>query len=430
MASKLTWSVAVLLAYSGSVHAGAPQNFGEDLLLDWDDLRGILREQGIDIRIGYVSETATNVQGGSEKLWRYTDQWTFSSTLDLQKLFGWNHAQFNLIVTDRNGDNLSADALGSLEEVQEIYGRNQTWRWTEISYEQTYFQDRVDLKFGRTSEGDDFASFSCEFMNLTFCGSAPGNIVGSYWYNWPVSQWSARVKVNIPGLGYFQLGAYEVDPGNLLTRYALDVGSPPNATGVLLPAEIAWLPIFGQGLEGSYKFGAWYNTATATDVVENTRRRPLAIYGGTPLGRHGQYGAYINFLQRVTSPSGPGSKRGLNLFLNAVFADRRTSRLANQIALGLLYSGPFVSRPKDEIGVALGETHVNHRVGDVEEQLNALGNMSVSVQSSEWVSEIFYNVNFRGWLDLRPNIQYVNQPAGSARNANDLVLGLKLVAAL
>jgi porin len=60
----------------------------------------------------------------------------------------------------------------------------------------------------------------------------------------------------LTGFGYIQLGAFEVDPSYLLTRYALDIGSPPGATGVLVPFEVGWLPTFFSHLDGSYKFGA------------------------------------------------------------------------------------------------------------------------------------------------------------------------------
>jgi carbohydrate-selective porin OprB len=105
--------------------------------LDWADLRAMLRDRGIDLRIGYVSETATNAQGGVKELWRYTDQWTFLTRLDLEKLFGISRAQLGIVITERNGHNLSADAhLGNLQQVQEVYGRGQTWRWTEFYYNQ------------------------------------------------------------------------------------------------------------------------------------------------------------------------------------------------------------------------------------------------------------------------------------------------------
>jgi porin len=428
---------AALLSFCSLVQAGAPPPFSPELFLDWDDLRELLREEGVDFRVSYVSETATNLQGGDQQLWRYTDQWTFWTTLDLDKLLGVPQAKFDIVVTDRNGRNLSTDAdLQSLQQVQELYGRGQTWRWTEFSYDQSYLNGRLDWKTGRLSEGSDFASFSCEFMNLTFCGSQPGNVVGSYWYNWPVSQWGTRLKATFQGFGYVEVGAYAVNPSLLATRNAMNLGNPPGTTGVLAPFEIGWLPSF-HGLAGSYKIGGWYSSATAPDVVENTEYVPLAIAGGEPLLRHGQYGGYLNFQQQLTAPAGADSKRGLSAFVNATYADRRTSQLDNQIAVGVLYAGPIRSRPGDELGCAVGETHVNPRVASVERLQDALGYGAdvpgygyepVPVQTSEWAGEIFYNIHVKGWLDLRPNFQYVAQPGGVSRNVNDVIFGVRVAA--
>ena len=417
---------AMVIGVCATAKAGAPQPFSPEIFLDWDDVRELLDEKGIDFRIGYVSESATNLQGGAEQLWRYTDQWTFWTRLDLEKLLGVPQAEFDVVVTDRNGRSLSADAdLDSLQQVQELYGRGQTWRWTEFWYDQRYLDGAIDWKIGRMPTGDDFASFSCEFMNLTFCGSSPGNVVGSYWYNWPVSQWASRVKATVNGFGYIELGAYAINPSWLLTRNAMNLGNPPGTTGVLVPLEIGWLPSF-RGLPGSYKFGGWYSTATAPDVVDNTLGEPLAIDGGTPLMRRGQYGAYVNFQQRLTALGATGSSPGLSVFANWTYADRRTSMLDGQVALGLLCTGPIASRRNDTLGVAIGETHVNGRVAAVERLRNARGYGPVPVQASEWPAEIFYNVHVAGWLDLRPNVQYVAQPGGVARNQSDVILGIRV----
>src|SRR5580658_4211406 len=317
-------SLAVL-ACARTAQAGAPQPFSDDLFLDWDGLRTELRDEGIDLRVGYTSETATNVQGGDQELWRYADQWTFAATLDLQRLLGIDQAQLRIAITDRNGRNLSADAhLDDLQQVQEVYGNNETWYWTQFWYDQKYLDGKLDWKIGRLTEGEDFAAFSCEFLNFTFCGAAPGNIVGSSWYNWPVSEWATRVKIKMSD-GYLQVGAFEVNPNYLLTRYALDLGNPPGATGLLAPFEIGWLPVFGDGREGRYKLGTWYNSSKAPDVIENTAGEPLALDGGAPLMRHGEYGAYFNFLQRLTGRMGGDSTQGVSVFLNGVYADRRTS---------------------------------------------------------------------------------------------------------
>ena len=417
-------SAALMMTCAAAALAGAPQPFSDDLTLDWDGIRSGWLDKGVDFRIGYVSETATNVQGGDRELVRYTDQITFAATFDLEKLLDLKKATFKLAITDRNGSNLSGDAnLQSLQQVQELYGRGQTWRWTQFWYQQKYLDDLITWKIGRITEGEDFAAFSCEFTNLTFCGAPPGNIVGSYWYNWPVSQWATEVKLSLKGVGYFQIGAFDVNTDYLQDKYSLDLWRPGSSSGVLVPVEFGWLPSFVDGLKGSYKFGAWYNSSTAPDAVENVYGQPLAIDSGPPLMRHGQYGAYVNFLQKLTAPS---AERGLSVFFNATYADKRTSTQDNQIAAGLLYRGPFGFRGADELGFAIGRTHVNSRIAAVETQQNARNLGPVAVQGSEYVAEFFYCVQVTRWLDLRPNIQYVVQPGGITKNSNDVIVGLRL----
>jgi porin len=385
--------LVALSAWCIGVHASGLLSLGED---------------GIEFHFGYISQTATNVQGGDRQLWRYADEWAFTSTLDLQKLFGLNQAQFRITLTDRNGRNLSTDAhLGSLQEVQGIYGRGQTWHWTQFSYDEKYLDGVLDWKIGRLVGGEDFADFPCEFMNLALCGPPPGNIAVSDWYNWPVSQWATRLRVSLKGFGYVQVGAYEANPNYLLTSRGLDLGTPGGSSGVLVPVEVAWQPVFGDRFEGSYKFGAWYNSSRTSDVAE-------------PVTHRGNYGGYVNFLQRLTAPLIGSSRRGISVFLNATFVDRRTATLDSQIATGVFWTGLFASRPADKLGVAFGRTHVNSRVGTAERFVPS------TAGRSEYVGEVFYAIQATPWLDLRPTVQYVHQPGGIDRNRDDVIAGLRI----
>jgi porin len=385
------------------------------------------REKGIELSFGYVSETATNVQGGDRALWRYADQWTYGAAFDLQELFGLEQAKFQITLTDRNGRNLSHDAhLGSLQEVQEIYGRGQTWRWTQFHYQQKYLDGMLDWKIGRLVGGEDFADFSCEFMNLTLCGPPPGNITIDYWYNWPVSQWATRLKASFKRFGYVQVGVYEANPSYLQTRNGLNLGEPGRATGVLIPLEIGWQPTFGDRLGGTYKFGVWHNSSKAPDVVENTDRKLLVLDGGQPLRHNGHSGAYVNFLQQLTSPSDAGFKRGASVFFNATFNDRKAATLDNQIAAGLFYTGLLRLRPTDEFGFAIGRTHVNSRVRAAQRLLNAVGPDPVPLPASEYASELFYSVRAASGFELRPSIQFIRQRPDIGRNPDAVIIGVRL----
>ncbi|WP_432262537.1 carbohydrate porin [Cupriavidus sp. TMH.W2] len=396
------------------------------LLGDWGGLRTRLAEQGVTFNLGYGSELAHNFSGGTDRLTRYTDQWVFGTTLDLNKLWGWQGATFQATVTDRNGRNLGADAnIGNNMLIQEVYGRGQTWHLTQFWLNQKLLDDRLQIKLGRLTVGEDFASFSCDFQNLTFCGSQPGNLVGNYWVNWPTSQWAARVKYQTSQETYVQTGVYQVNPKYVDDSYARHSGwklnNPSGTTGALIPLEAGWLPSLG-GRPGSYKAGVWYNTSNGNDLYYDVNHNPRGITGLAPLQRSGQYGAYVNFQQQVTGTAGG---RGATVFLNISQADRNTAQVDGQIALGVQYKGPF-DRLADTIGFAVGATHNNGRHADFVRQTNArTGQSTVVGDGYEYVSELYYSWSPVPSVYFRPNLQYILHPGGTTQNKNAFVVGLK-----
>ena len=284
---------------------------GPWLLGDWGGARTRWRDRGVDFQFGYTNELAYNAAGGIDNKARYADQYTAGMTLDLQKLIGIPSAQFQVTLTERTGRDLVEDAeLGTLQLVQEVFGRGQTIRLTQFWYQQKFLGGLIDWKVGRMTVGEDFASFSCDFQNLTFCGSDPGNIVGDYIFNWPISQWATRVKLNLNDFGYFEVGAYDVNPRYLGVQDQVLPVWFSDSTGVLIPVELAWLPKFGDGaLPGSYKIGAWYDTSTADDAVDDINGDPFALTGLPAAERRGRYGGYINFQQQVTDNVYPVPER-------------------------------------------------------------------------------------------------------------------------
>ena len=394
----------------------------------WGGARTKLEKSGVNLGVDYTAETAYNAAGGSKDLVDYTDQWAFTGDFDLDRLLALHDAEFKLAITKRNGQNLSDDAdLGTLQQVQEVFGRGQTWRLTQLWYDQKYFSKFVDWKIGRLTAGEDFASFDCAFQNLTFCGSQPGNLVGDYWFNWPVSQWATRLKFNFAGDISFQAGAYETNPHFLNTTDAMLPLFPSGATGVRVPVELGWSPHLGKDqLTGSYKIGAWYDSSTADDVFDDKNHDPAVVTGLSPARRHGRYGVYANFEQQVLRFDANDASRGLSFFLNGTFADKRTATLDNQVAVGLVTTGLFDARPDDEIGFAVGRTHVNENVAHGERLQNEDAPGSpVDVQHSEYALELYYGLQATGWFMARPNIQFIADPGGTSHNKDVVVIGLK-----
>lgn len=426
--SKKAPAVRILTALLG--FAAAPAFAADDapyLFGDWNGERTRLAGKGIRFDFGYTGEAAHNVSGGTRHTTRYADQWVFGSTLDLDQLWGWKGGEFQLVVTNRNGRNLSDDAnLGVYQQVQEVYGRGQTWLLTVFALKQQFFDGKLEWRVGRLPVGTDFDSLPCDFQNLTFCGSQPGNIVGDYWINWPVSQWATTLKWNTSEQTYVKLGAYQLNPRYVDNTWARSNGwklnFPGGTTGALLPLELGWTPTLN-GLPGNYKLGGWYNNAGGEHLYYDVNRQPMASTGEAPLQESARHGGYLAMQQQI---SGEAGGKGVSLFFNATMADSGTSAVDRQFALGAMFNGPF-NRSKDRIGVAVGSTHGSHeliRYARLYNQLNADAPMPVA-DTYELASEVFYDWYPAPWLSVRPNLQYVVNPGGITQNRNAFVLGLK-----
>jgi porin len=419
--------VAVLLAASGA-HADPPTKPGLPWLTgDWGGLRTRLFERGFDFQLTYTSELGYNASGGVRNIATYTDQVAAGVTFNLERLFGLHDALFQVTYTERAGRNLGEDAqLGTLQLVQEVYGRGQTVRLTEMWFEQGYFDNHLSWKWGRLPIGGDFASFPCDFQNLTFCGAQPGNLVGNYIFNWPISQWGTRLKAKLDGFGYLQAGVYDQNEQYLGFADKLWPVFYQGSTGALVPVEIAWLPAFENGrLSGSYKVGGWYSSSSGNDAALDINGGLVALSGLPWAKRQGLYGIYLTFQQQMTRNESENPNGGLRLFFNAAFADAATSTTDRQLAAGASYTGPFPSRPNDVIAFAMGTTHVNNRVVEAAILQNALGLGPASEKSAEYVLELDYTfVPVPGFL-VRPNVQYISSPGVSSTTKDIWVLGLK-----
>ncbi|WP_242097282.1 carbohydrate porin [Sphingomonas sp. CROZ-RG-20F-R02-07] len=394
------------------------------LIGDWHAIRTALAKRGIGVTARYASESAYNVSGGDKHQLDETGQFDAGVLLDLDKVAGLKGGAFQGTVTWRRGRDLGADAgLGVLQQVQEVYGRGQTVRVTQLWYEQRLGR-QVEVKIGRTNPGEDFAAFSCHFENLSFCGAQPGNLVGDYWYNWPVSQWGARLRVDLGDHAYVQGAAYEVNPRNLDRAFV--IGYFHGATGVLLPLEFGTTRERG-GHVGTYKIGGWVSTARGADVYLDVNRQPLAVTGLEPLQHSARYGIYLNVQQQITGTVKDGKAfKGLSAFLNVTQADRATSVTDNQVALGLFYKGLVPWVPGDVLGLALARTNVNGRVADGER----IDPTRPAVQGAEYAAEVYYSLHPLDWLELRPNLQLVHNPGGVSRRTDVGILGMKAAVTL
>lgn len=405
----LYWAVSLLsLSCSFSSHAAdafAPQSpwmFG-----DWNGQRTALQQQGYDFSFGYTGELANLLDADhhSSHGTEYADQFAIGTHLDLQKILGWQDTEVQLTITERNGRSLSqtSDALdGHLSSSQEVWGRGQTWRLTDLWIKKKFLDQKLDIKVGRFGEGEDFNSFDCDFQNLALCGSQVGNWVGDQWFNWPVSQWAARVKYNLQPELYTQIGVYEFNPENLQRGKGWNL-STDGSRGAIIPAEIVWQPSSAiNGLAGEYRLGYYYSTADAPEITDPNKTG------------HKQ-GGWIVAKQQLTAHKGD-KNRGLSGFINITVHDTNTNTVSDMQNIGLVYKGAFDARPKDEIAIGLGRISINDDVNKTQ----------IRQQNEEYDAELYYGVHATNWLTIRPNIQYIHHVGAYQNGDNAWVGGIKL----
>jgi porin len=398
------------------------QAFG--LTGDWDGDRTRLKDQGWTVQAGGTYELAGNPAGGRRKLSAGAGELHLGATADLQTLWGVPNAWLQVTLTRRFGTNFAPSAgLFPAMQLLEVYGRGDIWRLTDFWYEQQFAGGAVDLKLGRANPGEDFDAFPCDFQNLTFCGSVPGNIVGDYWFNHPISQWGGRLKAG-NAQAYVEGGVYQVNPRNLAHGFDLSLGG---GKGVLTPIEAGWSPKLGQaGLPGTWVVGGWWSSAKGEDVLRDAQGGIWRLTGAPPRQWDSRYGGYVSIQQQLTgTPKGTG----LSVFANAAQADRRTALLDRQLALGVSYKGLIPSRAKDELALAVGWTHYNSRIPDAQALALARGLSSQAPQHTETAAELDYRFAPGKGVTLTPNLQVVHD-VGGVRGKDATVVGLKAVLSL
>lgn len=175
------------------------------LLGDWGGYRQKLADDGVDFQVGYTMQSAANLAGGyrTATTMRYADQWTFGSTLDLDKLLNWQGGTFQATITNRTGQNLTSyindPRTGGLSNVQGISARGDYLRLTQFWLNQSLFNNWLDVKLGRVTTNEDFDTAKLGmFQNWAMGSGQPGHWRNDRWFNAPISQWGGRVKLNLP----------------------------------------------------------------------------------------------------------------------------------------------------------------------------------------------------------------------------------------
>jgi porin len=422
--------------------------------------RANLARHGFTLDGHLVSESAANLSGGLPlggtayaRGTALSSEFAFGFDLDFDKLNAHSGAGIlHFLLTTRFGSNLSSQAIGNNVSVEEIYGDGQTTRITFADYEQPLFDKRLDLRFGKYNQQNDFIAGStywggnlyCFYQNNNICGTPAGipnnnGVVstGSAGYvYYPSSEWGARLKLNLRKDLYIQAAAIQANPlvnnpdGGLYLGFNGGIGTE-------LPFEIGLTFNDRAGKPtGNLRLGGYYDTANVedfaaraggtialrpneTDPAGSASNAAAIASLGTGYAR-GSSGAYVQADHLVEGRGGAG-QRGTAVFASFEYSDPQTSLLSTMAEIGVVRHGTFRGRPLDTLAAGFATDDYNVRLQALEASLQAAG-YAVPSTRQEQVAELTYGFQATSWFVLRPGVQFVINPGGVTANASAGVL--------
>ncbi len=452
-------------AASGSPAPGAPGTSGgffEGIgrrSMFFGDLFGIrtaLSKHGITLDASETSEELGNVAGGVRQGFVYDGLTQMALQMDTQRAFGLYGGTFNLSALQIHGHSLSAENLNSLQTASGIEADQASRVW-EIWYQQMLNRENtLDVKIGQQSLDQEFIvnQNAGLFVNTMFgwpmlpSADLPG---GGPAY--PLSALGIRFRARpTPAItllgGVFNGSPASTTAGDPQKINPSGLSFPLNG-GVLAIGELQYVnPVLGgityadrpEPLARTIKVGFAYDSENFPDLAYDNLGRPLASPAttGMPKIHQGNYFAYAT-IDQLLAQDGKDRYKTLNGFARVMGTPLGSQNLiAFSMNGGLTLHEPIHRRRDDTFGIGMGFTKVGSGAAQSDAFTGQYNDSFYPVRNSETFAEITYQYQFKPWMAIQPDFQYVFNPGGGLLNpnlpnrriGNEPVLGLRTIVQL
>lgn len=346
--------------------------------------RPLLESHGITIDSSFLYSPFMKTAGGSngEGSEKGYSLFSLGVSLDTEKANLWNGGKFFALYQRKTGYGLSGED-GAMGDYYGFDGWDiaQINQISEYWYQQTLFNGKIRLKFGKQDSNTDFGYLNSgwDFMNSAFS----------------VNPTTPLPTCPRPPFGFMT----EVNPKEWLSLrdgiYSKD-SIPFNIT------ELEFKPMIKK-MPGRYMLGAWEMSDSNGMGVATGVENDETVYNYF----NRNYGFYFNFEQMVykEQKNNPDDMQGLVIFGQAGMSPANKNDLSKYGALGLHYKGIIPKRDNDLAGVALG-------CGNFASRLNNITYDYGGRVGSETVLEGFYRFFVTKWFYLQPDVQFIMNPSG------------------
>jgi len=247
---------------------------GQTLLGDMGGARTALGNYGITLGLTDSENLLGNLAGGVKQ--GATLQGVTTATLDIDtgKAFHLPGGTLHVSSLQLHGQPFSAAYLDDLQAANGNEGEDATRLW-EFWYDQSFDAARADVKIGQQSIDNEFiiSQYSGLFVN-TMAGwpLIPSDDLYGGGPAYPLASLGARLRFKPAANQTFLVGAFDDNPGggafsDDAQELDRDGGRFNLNTGALFITEWQYTRTPSNGLTGTYKIGAWYDTGSFPDQL-------------------------------------------------------------------------------------------------------------------------------------------------------------------
>lgn len=373
---------------------------------DWHGLRSELEDRGISIQGTYVNDSFASLAGGVERNRRVKPLGLFDiyANFDTEKLGLWKGGTFTTHIQSNYGKGIIGSYIGGFQNISNIDAGDSVFQISEYFYNQSLFDDKVNIKIGKQDANADFVSIAtgANFLNASY-GCMPNIPLPTY---------------PNPGLGV----ALTLKPLDHLTIKSgiYDGGARGSTTGfdTAFHGDGSKFIINQVGVDynikehpGDFLVGSWISTKSTDELSSSDDARTFS----------NNHGFYLSAEQLVykENKKDPNDDQGLAIFgqFSAAPADR--NEIPTYYSAGMQYKGLIPKRDNDFIGIGLSNVNFSNRLQSIEDD---------GRHGSEKALELFYKAQVNPWFVVQPDVQIISRPDG--QSTTSVAVGLRTVITL
>ncbi|EUK18040.1 carbohydrate porin [Commensalibacter papalotli (ex Servin-Garciduenas et al. 2014)] len=432
-----------------------PEN--DDMLLKsmWG-VRPWLAQYGITFTAVDVNEVWGNPYGGIKQGAAYEGMTTLTLNWDPEKVLGFKHGLFNISTMQIRGRSFTGENIANFNPISGTEADRSTRLW-ELWYQQGFWDDKFTVRIGKLALDQEFniSDYAALFMNSSFGWSMVSSLdTYSGGVAYPLAAPGIRFAFQ-PNENWTNLFAITNDNPNDVSfcnpsgPFTCDPQSKHLSgtrfnftTGVFIINELQYhlnpAPADEKddsksyGYPGTYKLGAYFDSAGFPDQRYNAQRLLLAASDTdqTKYMHNNSWSVYGIADQMIWRNHDKKHSIGLFGRIQTSPGDRSPVNLGGDG--GIVYKGIF-GREDDSLGLGWGFGRMSDRARQYDRDYRRLNDPTWRIRKTEHHIELAWQIQATPWWEIKPDFQYIFNPGGGLnleegsykRIQNEAVFGLR-----